>query len=232
MTRLKPTTAPSFELAISEKRLLIKQFNRRQPLIKRVRDDARQREWFRSPPRWLLPRLRSAASRCRSSTEKSPAQRGSRWHLSSIAHLLALVRKRRTMLRGSPYRWELSAHPGLPTFARQSRVLRRRGELQVVSRKFATSFIVNGVCALYPELVLDLMNGKHGCLPQPYNRRLIRGLQKQLKTRGYYAGPIDGVFGNGTEAAIRSYQKDTALVVDGIPDDDLLKRITMVAAVN
>jgi Putative peptidoglycan binding domain len=107
-----------------------------------------------------------------------------------------------------------------------------KGVLQVASRRFATSFVINGVCALHPELVLDLTTGKHGCLPQSYNHRLVRSLQRQLKTRGYYAGPVDGVFGIGTESAIRSYQRDAALVVDGIPDEELLKRITMVAAVN
>jgi hypothetical protein len=106
-----------------------------------------------------------------------------------------------------------------------------KGERQVVTRTFATSFVMNGVCALYPELVVDLMNGRHGCTSQTYHHSLIRSLQKRLKARGYDSGPLDGVFGARTEAAIRAYQKDAALVVDGIPDEDLLKRITMVAAV-
>lgn len=107
-----------------------------------------------------------------------------------------------------------------------------QGNLHVVSRIFATSFVINGLCALHPELVLDMATGKRGCTPQTYSHGLIRGLQKQLKARGYDPGPIDGVFGVRTEAAIRAYQKDAALVVDGIPDDELLKRITMVASVN
>lgn len=106
-----------------------------------------------------------------------------------------------------------------------------KGERQVTTRTFATSFVINGICALYPELVLDLTSGRHGCSSQKYHHSLILSLQKRLKARGYDAGPTDGVFGTRTEAAIRAYQKDAALIVDGIPDEDLLKRITMVAAV-
>lgn len=106
------------------------------------------------------------------------------------------------------------------------------GEQRVISRRFATSFVLNGLCAIYPELVYDLNGDRHGCLPRSYDHRLIRDLQKQLKVRGLYAGAIDGVFGARTERAIRAFQKDESLTVDGIPDEDLLKRLAMVASAN
>jgi hypothetical protein len=106
------------------------------------------------------------------------------------------------------------------------------GNARVVSRTFATSFVINGLCAIHPELVIDLGTGRRGCTAQTYDYHLIRRLQKQLKARGYDAGSIDGVFGTRTEAAIRAYQKDAALTVDGIPNEELLKRLTMVAAVD
>ena len=41
-------------------------------------------------------------------------------------------------------------------------------------------------------------------------------LQQQLKRAGFDPGPIDGVFGAKTEAAVRAAQKAHGLVVDGI----------------
>ena len=40
-------------------------------------------------------------------------------------------------------------------------------------------------------------------------------IQKELKKRGYYGGPTDGIFGGGTEAAVRAYQRSKGLEVDG-----------------
>lgn len=40
-------------------------------------------------------------------------------------------------------------------------------------------------------------------------------IQKKLKAAGYYAGSLDGISGPKTVAAIRNFQKDQGLVVDG-----------------
>lgn len=47
-------------------------------------------------------------------------------------------------------------------------------------------------------------------------------VQRQLAAAGYYRGEIDGVVGEGTRRAIRSYQRANNLPVDGRIDDDLL----------
>lgn len=44
----------------------------------------------------------------------------------------------------------------------------------------------------------------------------VKGLQNALSIRGYSAGPIDGVFGGGTEEAVKYFQRDNALTDDGI----------------
>lgn len=44
----------------------------------------------------------------------------------------------------------------------------------------------------------------------------VKEIQKQLKILGYYKGSIDGDFGNNTKAAVKAFQKDNKLVVDGI----------------
>jgi sporulation protein YlmC with PRC-barrel domain len=43
----------------------------------------------------------------------------------------------------------------------------------------------------------------------------IRTAQRQLKERGYYSGPVDGVMGPATEGALRAYQRDRGLKVTG-----------------
>ena len=41
-------------------------------------------------------------------------------------------------------------------------------------------------------------------------------LQKKLKQWGYYTGAVDGVFGSGTEKAVRLFQQKNSLAVDGV----------------
>ena len=36
-------------------------------------------------------------------------------------------------------------------------------------------------------------------------------VQRALKTRGYYTGPVDGDAGSGTRAAIRGFREDNGL---------------------
>jgi peptidoglycan hydrolase-like protein with peptidoglycan-binding domain len=44
----------------------------------------------------------------------------------------------------------------------------------------------------------------------------MRFLQTRLKQLGYDPGPIDGIFGSGTERAVKNFQADKGLMVDGI----------------
>ncbi len=41
-------------------------------------------------------------------------------------------------------------------------------------------------------------------------------IQETLDSKGYYFGKIDGVFGSQTQAAIKSFQSDKQIIVDGV----------------
>ena len=43
----------------------------------------------------------------------------------------------------------------------------------------------------------------------------VKQIQQKLKDWGYYSGVVDGVFGSGTEKAVRYFQEKNGLTVDG-----------------
>jgi len=57
------------------------------------------------------------------------------------------------------------------------------------------------------------------------DRRLVAGTQSGLKRMGYDPGPVDGILGPRTRAAIRAYQKDHRLPVDERPTSALALHI-------
>ncbi len=54
---------------------------------------------------------------------------------------------------------------------------------------------------------------------------IVVQVQRSLARAGYYRGAIDGVVGNGTRSAIRSYERAHGLRVDGQIDQRLLARM-------
>ena len=48
------------------------------------------------------------------------------------------------------------------------------------------------------------------------NDPAVRDLQEALKALGYNPGPVDGVFGATTEAAVKSFQQAKGITADGI----------------
>ncbi|ERT09248.1 putative peptidoglycan binding domain protein [Lyngbya aestuarii BL J] len=48
---------------------------------------------------------------------------------------------------------------------------------------------------------------------------LVRTLQTRLEIKGFDPGPVDGVFGSRTQAAVIAYQETKGLEVNGVVDD-------------
>ena len=66
----------------------------------------------------------------------------------------------------------------------------------------------------------DSVNGDR--TPQ---RRLVKNIQTELTRLQYGPGPVDGVVGPQTAGAIRNYQAEEMLPVDGKPSHELLRRL-------
>lgn len=60
---------------------------------------------------------------------------------------------------------------------------------------------------------------------KPANSSAIGRVQSGLSRLGYDPGPVDGVMGSRTEGAIRNYQRDHNLLVDGRPTVELARHI-------
>ncbi|WP_017314725.1 peptidoglycan-binding domain-containing protein [Mastigocladopsis repens] len=55
-------------------------------------------------------------------------------------------------------------------------------------------------------------------------------VQKVLKDGGYYNGAIDSNFGEKTETAVKAFQKDKKLLVDGIIGDKTWEALSLLAS--
>mgnify|MGYP005898060407 CR=1 FL=1 len=50
----------------------------------------------------------------------------------------------------------------------------------------------------------------------------VTQIQTRLKSWGYYSGSVDGIYGSGTERAVRAFQQKNGLTVDGKAGDQTL----------
>ena len=50
-------------------------------------------------------------------------------------------------------------------------------------------------------------------------------IQRVLKNKGYYTGALDGIFGSRTESAVRRFQRDAGITVDGICGPETLRAL-------
>ena len=63
-------------------------------------------------------------------------------------------------------------------------------------------------------------------LTSPYMRgNRVRAVQQSLQALGYDVGTVDGVFGNGTDRAIRAFQADQGLPVTGVAAGETMTQL-------
>lgn len=60
----------------------------------------------------------------------------------------------------------------------------------------------------------------------PADRETIRSIQDGLSKLGFDPGPADGIAGTKTRDAIRAFQQQAGLPADGVPTQELAKRIS------
>ncbi len=53
----------------------------------------------------------------------------------------------------------------------------------------------------------------------------VKAIQQELKDRGLYSGDVDGIFGSATESAVKRFQKQQGLTVDGIAGPQTLAKL-------
>ena len=82
--------------------------------------------------------------------------------------------------------------------------------------------------ALTVGVLADRLAGREGLI-QPWARPADSltidekfELQQRLTEKGYYDSEIDGILGRGSRQAIRAFQTDAGLTIDGQPTKELL----------
>lgn len=79
--------------------------------------------------------------------------------------------------------------------------------------------------ALTDKDVINLGDPIWATKDKPANKAAVARVQAGLLKLGYDPGPADGIMGSKTETAIRAYQRDHGLLVDGRPTYELAQHI-------
>ena len=53
----------------------------------------------------------------------------------------------------------------------------------------------------------------------------VQEMQQALKNQGYFTGVVDGYYGEGTENAVRSFQRYNGLQIDGVAGPATLRTL-------
>ncbi|MEX2145466.1 MAG: peptidoglycan-binding domain-containing protein [Candidatus Rokuibacteriota bacterium] len=75
------------------------------------------------------------------------------------------------------------------------------------------------------DKVVDKTDNATDKLADKTDRMDVRHMQQALKDKGFDPGPIDGIHGPRTSAAVREYQTKEGLTVTGRLDDDTMGRL-------
>ncbi|RXH37069.1 hypothetical protein XH94_24620 [Bradyrhizobium zhanjiangense] len=97
---------------------------------------------------------------------------------------------------------------------------------KITTRWFSRSVSLPGGCNIEPEKYVDFRTGRAGCIfTIIFDRRFVLDVQALLKKINLYRGPLDGVAGVNTRAAIRDFQSSHGMDNDGEVSSLLLLRL-------
>ncbi|MGF1629817.1 MAG: peptidoglycan-binding protein [Kiloniellaceae bacterium] len=88
----------------------------------------------------------------------------------------------------------------------------------------AALLILQGAAATASLARTQLAQAASGA-PDATEAVYVSGVQKELLAHGYQPGPVDGIAGPQTRAAVSAYQRDAGLTVDGKADKRLLDHL-------
>ena len=71
------------------------------------------------------------------------------------------------------------------------------------------------VLAVSAVVLVTLTSADAASIQRGSSGDTVRQIQTRLKQWGYYSGAVDGVYGSGTEKAVRYFQQKNGLAVDG-----------------
>lgn len=86
--------------------------------------------------------------------------------------------------------------------------------------------------SIYATEQADEEIGAAAVLRQGSKGNEVKEVQRRLKQWGYYSGSVDGVFGNGTKAAVIAFQKKNGLTADGVVGKATYKALGMTDSYN
>lgn len=84
---------------------------------------------------------------------------------------------------------------------------------------FLNAMVIAVLCSVFPSPAVDALS-KMGSTGAE-----VKAIQQTLKERGLYTGSVDGIYGSQTQAAVKKFQKQQGLAVDGIAGPQTLKRL-------
>ncbi|MGQ4666537.1 peptidoglycan-binding domain-containing protein [Metabacillus halosaccharovorans] len=87
-----------------------------------------------------------------------------------------------------------------------------------LNRQFGAKLAVDGIWGPKTKAVIRTVGEKA-------KGNITRIIQGMLYCLGYNPKGFDGIFGNGTEAAVRAYQKDHVLSVDGVVGENTFDKM-------
>ena len=96
---------------------------------------------------------------------------------------------------------------------------RRQTFLRAIAMVLANAAAIGAVYLFSPVPTADALSkmGSRG--------NEVKAIQQELKDRGLYNGNVDGIFGSATESAVKRFQKQQGLSVDGIAGPQTLAKL-------